>query len=78
MKISNCSVDLRKVDGTELDIVNAARVSFHKESTELNEKDVRLINYLAKHNHWTPFGLMGTTLEKYAEALIKTFNLERK
>lgn len=61
MKISNMSAVLRKVDGTELDIVNAARVSFHKESTELNEKDIKLINYLAKHAHWTPFAHVGAT-----------------
>jgi thymidylate synthase (FAD) len=61
MKITNCSVVLRKVDGTELDIVNAARVSFHKESLELNDKDKKLINYLAKHSHWTPFAHVGAT-----------------
>lgn len=61
MKISEMSAVLRKVDGTELDIVNAARVSFHKESTELNEKDIKLINYLAKHAHWTPFAHVGAT-----------------
>jgi thymidylate synthase (FAD) len=61
MKIVDCSVVLRKVDGTDLDVVNAARVSFHKESKELDERDAKLINYLAKHNHWTPFGHVGAT-----------------
>ena len=43
--------------GTDLSIVNAARVSFAKVHTEFDEKnDTRLINYLAKHNHWSPFG----------------------
>jgi thymidylate synthase (FAD) len=53
--------------GSDLTVVNAARVSFNKESdwesipeagpvpNFLNESDERLINYLAKHNHWTPF-----------------------
>jgi len=50
--------------GTDLTVVNAARVSFDKESdwecTPLNvdvlkEGDKKLISYLAKHNHWTPF-----------------------
>jgi len=67
--------------GTDLSVVNAARVSFAKESEwevfepfdcmnwpncdevgchepeeyELSEKDTKLIAYLAKHNHWTPF-----------------------
>lgn len=41
--------------GSDLAVVNAARVSFAKESTEFEEQDERLIRYLAKHNHWTPF-----------------------
>jgi thymidylate synthase (FAD) len=61
--------------GSDLSVVNAARVSFDKESEwelfgyrqkvdvdkpspiyKLADRDVKLINYLAKHNHWTPFG----------------------
>jgi thymidylate synthase (FAD) len=80
--------------GTDLTVVNAARVSFDKESEletycrecgsndlrvtntwaryvcnscdfedhgedtpeRLSDNDTRLIKYLAKHNHWTPFG----------------------
>lgn len=42
--------------GQDLSVVNAARVSFDKESLEMTERDEKLINYLAKHNHWTPFG----------------------
>jgi len=41
--------------GSDLSVVNAARVSFHKESTEFVEQDERLINYLAKHKHHSPF-----------------------
>ena len=52
--------------GTDLTVVNSARVSFETESqwardipalgiTELNEKDKKLIKYLAKHQHFTPF-----------------------
>lgn len=48
-------VELLNVMGDDLTVVNAARVSFHKESTEMCEQDQRLINYLAKHNHITPF-----------------------
>ena len=45
------------VMGTDLTVVNAARVSFAKEHKEFKApQDVRLINYLAKHNHWSPFG----------------------
>lgn len=41
--------------GNDLTVVNAARVSFAKESTELDERDAKLIRYLARHNHITPF-----------------------
>ena len=41
--------------GEDLTVVNAARVSFHKESHEITEGDKKLIKYLANHNHITPF-----------------------
>ena len=41
--------------GDDLTIVNAARVSFNKSSDTLNDKDKKLIEYLAKHNHMSPF-----------------------
>ena len=51
--------------GTDLSVVNAARVSFGKKSqfegcvggpNVLSERDTKLINYLAKHKHTSPFG----------------------
>ena len=54
--------------GSDLSVVNAARVSFAKESEWesipeggqieglLSLADEKLIKYLAKHNHWSPFG----------------------
>lgn len=48
-------VELLNVMGDDLMVVNAARVSFAKESTEFKEQDGKLINYLAKHNHISPF-----------------------
>ena len=41
--------------GSDLTVVNSARVSFGKESTEMCEKDEKLIKYLAKHHHTSPF-----------------------
>jgi thymidylate synthase (FAD) len=41
--------------GDDLTVVNAARVSFAKESHTLTEADKKLINYLAKHDHVSPF-----------------------
>lgn len=64
--------------GDDLTVVNAARVSFDKESDleivkegdwpdnppilGLGGKDRKLINYLAKHGHWTPFSHPQITL----------------
>jgi thymidylate synthase (FAD) len=65
--------------GSDLTVVNAARVSFNKQSQwnteeyqeeydfesrtvthipvlQLKESDKKLINFLARENHWTPFG----------------------
>lgn len=70
MKISPIEVTYRNYKGSDLDVVNAARVSFAKESKwelgeedypnnkeywKLKEKDEKLIKYLAEHNHWSPF-----------------------
>ena len=44
------------VMGTDLTVVNAARVSFGKKKKKFEEGDEKLIKYLAKHNHWSPFG----------------------
>lgn len=48
-------VELLETFGSDLTVVNAARVSFNKESEEFNEKDAKLVNYLAKHHHTSPF-----------------------
>lgn len=48
-------VELLHVMGDDLMVVNAARVSFAKESTEFKEQDTKLVSYLAKHNHISPF-----------------------
>ena len=41
--------------GTDLSVVNAARVSFGTEKEKVDEKDIKLINYLMEHNHSSPF-----------------------
>jgi thymidylate synthase (FAD) len=65
MKTAPISVTLIDSCGSDLSTVNAARVSFHKESDwarnwagdadGLTERDEKLINYLAKHEHLSPF-----------------------
>ena len=49
-------VELIDQMGNDTSIVNAARVSFGKRVEEMSEGDTKLIKYLAKHNHWSPFG----------------------
>ena len=49
------SVEYIKHDGDDLTVVNAARVSFGAEKDQLDSKDVKLINYLMKHGHTSPF-----------------------
>lgn len=49
------SVELVGVFGDDLMVVNAARVSFEKESKEMSERDEKLIGYLARNNHISPF-----------------------
>ena len=49
------SVELLDTFGDDLTVVNAARVSFAKESMTLEPRDEKLIKYLADHNHITPF-----------------------
>ena len=41
--------------GTDLSVVNAARVSYSKESKTFVLQDEKLIKYLAEHKHWSPF-----------------------
>jgi len=48
-------MELLEVFGSDLTVVNAARVSFAKESTEFSNQDAKLVMYLAKHNHVSPF-----------------------
>ena len=50
-------VELLDYMGNDDSVVDAARVSFHKGAGEYSqEANEKLIRYLAKNNHWTPFG----------------------
>lgn len=48
---------VRLVDhmGSDLSIVNAARVSYAKESAEFSDRDESLLNYLVRNNEYSPF-----------------------
>ncbi len=73
--LDNGHVEYLSHMGSDLFVVNAARVSFNKESkwegcqedyswhperkepftNHLSDKDIKLLTYLGKNNHWTPF-----------------------
>lgn len=55
MKIANIEVELLGHYGSDLEVVNAARVSFHKRANTMSPKDESLIKYLAAHKHHSPF-----------------------
>ena len=52
-------VEVKEIHGSDLSIVNAARVSMGKESLAFSEQDAKLISYLAKHQHSSPFRQCG-------------------
>jgi thymidylate synthase (FAD) len=67
--------------GSDLTVVNAARVSFSKTSEwetgengtrVLSKRDQRLIGYLAEHGHWTPFAHPQITLRIKAPIFVRT------
>lgn len=55
MKVEPIMVSYVDSMGSDTSVVNAARVSFAKEIEELGERDLKLIHYLARHKHWSPF-----------------------
>ncbi|MED3649974.1 FAD-dependent thymidylate synthase [Heyndrickxia sporothermodurans] len=63
-------VRLTNVMGSDLSVVNSARVSYDKESTELTEKDVRLIKFLAREGHTSPFRHATLQFEVYAPLMV--------
>lgn len=72
--------------GSDLSVVNAARVSFAKMSEwdgewlkgddglycvkQLSDRDAKLISYLAKHDHWTPFAHTAITVHVKAPLFV--------
>ena len=63
-------VRLVNIMGTELDIVNSARVSFDKEVSSLSDSDISLINFLIKHKHDSTLRHCVMTFEVYAPLMI--------
>ncbi|MGG3471579.1 FAD-dependent thymidylate synthase [Neobacillus pocheonensis] len=63
---------VRLVDhmGSDLTVVNAARVSYAKESLELSERDIKLIKFLAREGHTSPFRHAIAQFEVYAPLMV--------
>lgn len=63
---------VRLVDhmGSDLTVVNAARVSYAKQSRELNERDIKLIKFLAREGHTSPFRHAVVQFEVYAPLMV--------
>ena len=82
MKISKMNVEFIDHMGDDLSIVNAARVSFDKESAWdyeddglfakpfLGDKDEKLLTYLAKHGHWSPYAHTAISLRVKAPIFV--------
>lgn len=72
INITNSEVIYIDHMGSDKTVVNAARVSFAKEhdNEECNERDQKLIKYLAVHNHWSPFAHTSIQLKLKAPIFI--------
>src|SRR5690625_1409711 len=63
-------VRLRDVMGDDRTVANAARVSFDRRTEELDERDERLIRFLAREGHDSPFRHASLQFEVYAPLMI--------
>lgn len=63
-------VILHETMGSDLTVANAARVSYDKKKEELDEKDVRLIKFLAREGHTSPFRHATLQFEVYAPLMV--------
>lgn len=56
--------------GDDLAVVNAARVSYDKESSDFSDKDQKLLDFLIREGHTSPFRHAAITLEIYAPLFV--------
>jgi thymidylate synthase (FAD) len=63
-------VRLVDVMGSDLTVANSARVSYSKESKELSERDIKLIKFLAREGHSSPFRHASLQFEVYAPLMV--------
>ena len=69
MKKAEITVQLIDYMGSDVSVVNAARISFDKIKDDFDEQDERLVNYLAEHNHWSPFAHTSIQVRAKAQEL---------
>lgn len=70
MKLSDIEVSYIDHMGSDLSVVNAARVSFHKVSEEFKDGDGKLISFLARNKHFSPFNHSFITLRVKAPIFV--------
>ncbi len=63
-------VRLVDVLGNDLSVVNAARVSYDKEAEEFGDRDEKLIQFLIREGHTSPFRHAALTFEVYAPLFV--------
>lgn len=63
-------VRLAQTTGSDLSVVNAARVSYDKQSNELTDKDRGLIRFLLREGHTSPFRHASVSFEVYAPLMV--------
>lgn len=63
---------VRLVDwmGEDLSVVNAARVSYDKEISVMSDRDIKLLNFLIREKHTSPFRHAALTFEVYAPLVV--------
>lgn len=65
--------------GSDLSVVNAARISFGKRKKVFDQSDEKLIKYLAKHKHWSPMSHTSVTfymtVPKYISDIISNHKI---
>lgn len=58
--------------GEEVDITNAARVSFGKKKDTFDDNDLKLMNYLIKNQHMTPFEHITLTFSAHCPLFVRS------
>ena len=65
-------IGLLNTMGAEVDITNAARVSFGKKKEKFDDADLKLMNYLIKNKHMTPFEHITMTFSVHCPLFVRS------